>query len=55
MTAAEAIIAIATIATRINIFFFLFLGDFSEEGDRDDNKRIGAVKQYNTKDIEYNR
>jgi hypothetical protein len=33
--------------------FFLFLEDFSE-GDRDD-KRSGVVKQYNTKDIEYNR
>ena len=54
MAAAEAIIAIATTATRMNIFFFLFLGDFSEEGDRDD-RRSGAVKQYNTKDIEYNR
>ena len=54
MTAAEAIIAIATIATRMNIFFFLFLGYFSEEGDRDD-KRSGAVNQYNTKDTEYNR
>lgn len=52
MTAA-AIIAIATIGTRMNIFFFLFSGDFSE-GDRDD-KRYGAVKQDNTKDIEYNR
>jgi hypothetical protein len=52
MTAVEAIIAIATIATRMNIFF-LFLEDFSE-GDRDD-KRSGVVKQYNTKDIEYNR
>jgi len=55
MTAAETIIAIATTATMMSIFFFLFLGDFSEEGDRDDNKRSGAVKQYNTKEIEYNR
>ena len=54
MNIAEAIIAIATIAARMNIFFLLF-GDFSEgEGDRAD-KRSGAVKQYNTKDIEYNR
>ena len=55
MTATEAIIAIATIATRMNIFILLFLGDFSEESDRDDDNRSGAVKQYNTKDIEYNR
>jgi hypothetical protein len=55
MTAAEAIIAIATTANMMSIFFFLFLGDFSEEGDCDDNKRRGAVKQYNTKEIEYNR
>jgi hypothetical protein len=40
MTAA-AIIAVATIATRMNIFI-LFLRDFSE-GDRDD-KRGSAVK-----------
>ena len=36
-----AIVAIATIASRMNIFF-LFLGGFSEVG-RDD-KRDGAVK-----------
>ena len=49
---AEAIIPIATIATRMNIFF-LFSGDFSE-GDRDD-KRGGAVRQYNMKDTGYNK
>lgn len=51
MTEAD-IIAIATIATRMNIFL-LFLGDFSE-CDRDE-KRGSAVKQYNTKDIGYDR
>jgi hypothetical protein len=51
MTEAD-IIDIATIVTKMNIFF-LFLEDFSE-GDRDD-KRGGAVKQYNTKDIGYDR
>ncbi len=47
-----AIIAIATIATRMNIFF-MFLGDFSE-GVCDD-KRGGALKQYNMKDTGYDR
>jgi hypothetical protein len=49
------IIAIATIATRMNIFF-LFLGGFfsEEEGDCED-KRGSIVKQYNIKEIEYNR
>lgn len=51
---AEANVAAVTIATVMNIFFFfVFLSDFSE-GDPND-KRSGAVKQYNTKDIEYNR
>lgn len=52
---AEANVAAVTIATAMNIFFFffVFLSDFSE-GDPND-KRSGAVKQYNTKDIEYNR
>ena len=53
---AEANVAVVTIATAMNIFFFfffVFLSDFSE-GDPND-KRSGAVKQYNMKDIEYNR
>ena len=50
---AEANVAAVTIATAMNIFFFVFLSDFSE-GDPND-KRSGAVKQYNMKDIEYNR
>ena len=52
MTAA-AIVDIAAMATTRSVFFFVVLADFSE-GDRND-KRNGAVKQYNTKDIEYNR
>jgi hypothetical protein len=46
-------VAIAAIATMMSVFFFVVLADFSE-GDRND-KRNGAVKQYNTKDMEYNR
>lgn len=46
------IVAIATIATRMNIFLLL-LGDFAEVVS--DDKREGAVKQYNMKDIGYDK
>jgi hypothetical protein len=51
MTEAD-IAAIATIVTRMNIFL-LFVADFSEVISGD--KREGAVKQYNTKDIGYDK
>jgi hypothetical protein len=51
MTEAD-IVVIATIVTRMNIFL-LPLTDFSELVS--DDKREGAVKQYNTKDIGYDK
>ena len=55
MTEADIIAAIATIVTRMYIFLLLLLGDFFSEEDACDDNRGNTIKQYNTKDIEYNR